>query len=61
MLASLLAASLASNRGREGWIRMDWDMLVGLSCANGSNVACDADKRREVSGVAGEGNEDDAV
>ena len=37
MLASLLAASLASNRGRVGCTRMDWLMNAGLAVPRGSS------------------------
>lgn len=41
MFASLLAATLASSRGREGCKRNDWDMFVGAKCARGSSTRCD--------------------
>lgn len=40
MFASLLAATLASSRGREGCKRTDWDMFVGAKCARGSSTRC---------------------
>lgn len=40
MLANLLAAILASNRGREGCKRIDWDIFVGAGCVRGSAASC---------------------
>ena len=37
MFANLLAASLASNRGRVGCTRTDWLIYAGLAVPNGSS------------------------